>query len=125
MVSIMHLSEVLSEEDLSRIFDILKHPLRREIIRQLSNKPQTYTQILKKLNVKESSFLNYHLRKMESLLIRKSNGKYELNEVGAICSQLVLRVKENVNISRFKNLQQMVMHLRLTMNTLQIVFFRL
>jgi len=33
------------------------------------------------------------------------NGKYELNEVGKICLQLVLKVKENEDIRRFNKLQ--------------------
>ncbi|MEX2701745.1 MAG: hypothetical protein Q6368_001560 [Candidatus Baldrarchaeota archaeon] len=52
----MPLTDQLSEKELSRIFNLLKHPLRREILRQLSKNSQTYSQLLRKLNVKESSF---------------------------------------------------------------------
>jgi len=71
LVIAMPLTDQLSEKELSRIFNLLKHPLRREILRQLSKNSQTYSQLLRKLNVKESSFLNYHLRKMDGLLIEK------------------------------------------------------
>jgi len=46
---------------------------------------------------------------MGDLMIKKDvNGKYELNEVGKICLQLVLKVKENEDIRRFNKLQLVV-----------------
>ena len=88
---------------------MLKHPLRRAILKQLSKSPRAYSQILKNLNIQESSILNYHLREMDDLMIKKDvNGKYELNEVGKICLQLVLKVKENEDIRRFNKLQLVV-----------------
>jgi len=96
----------LSEKELTQIFNLLKHPLRRAILKQLSKSPRAYSQILKNLNIQESSILNYHLREMADLMIKKDvNGKYELNEVGKICLQLILKVKENEDIHRFNKLQ--------------------
>jgi len=116
----------LSEKELSQIFNLLKHPLRRGILKQLSKSPQAYSKILKNLNIQESSILNYHLREMDDLLIKKDdNGKYMLNEIGEICLQLVLRVKENEDIHRFNKLQLMVEKLKLTIYVIQIVFLPL
>jgi len=99
----------LSEKELTQIFNMLKHPLRRAILKQLSKGPRAYSQILKNLNIQESSVLNYHLREMGDLMIKKDvNGKYELNEVGKICLQLVLKVKEKEDIRRFNKLQLVV-----------------
>ena len=113
----------LSEKELTQIFTLLKHPLRRAILKQLSKSPQAYSQILKNLNIQESSILNYHLREMDNLMIKKDvNGKYELNEVGKICLQLVLKVKENEDIHRFNKLQLVVAKLKLTINFIQITF---
>ena len=99
----------LSEKELTQIFKLLKHPLRRAILKQLSKSPRAYSQILKNLNIQESSILNYHLREMDDLMIKKDvNGKYELNEVGEVCLQLVLKVKENEDIHRFNKLQLVV-----------------
>jgi len=119
-------NKYLSEKELSQIFNLLKHPLRRGILKQLSKSPQTYSQILKTLNIPESSILNYHLREMGDLLIKKDvNGKYTLNEIGEICLQLVLKVKEKEDIHRFNKLQLMVERLKSTIYFIQIVFLPL
>ena len=105
MIIILINNKQLSEKELTRIFNLLKHPLRRAILKQLSKSPRAYSQILKNLNIQESSILNYHLREMVDLMIKKDvNGKYELNEVGKICLQLVLKVKENEDIHKFKEI---------------------
>ena len=120
------LNKELSEKELSQIFNLLKHPLRRGILKQLSKSPQAYSQILKNLNIQESSILNYHLREMDDLLIKKDvNGKYKLNEVGEICLQLVLKVKEKEDIHRFNKLQLMLVKLKSTIFLIQIAFLLL
>lgn len=99
----------LSEKDLSNIFELLKHPLRREILRNLSQNSQLYSSILKSLNIRDSSLLNYHLRKMDNLLIKKNvTGEYELNETGKICSQLILKVREKEKFDKFTILHRWI-----------------
>ncbi len=123
MIIIIIKNKQLSEKELTQIFNLLKHPLRRAILKQLSKSPRAYSQILKNLNIQESSILNYHLREMDDLVIKKDvNGKYELNEVGKICLQLVLKVKEKEDIHRFNKLQLMVKKLKSTINLIQITF---
>ncbi len=105
--------ENLTENELSQIFTLLKHPLRRAILKQLSEGPQTYSLILKNLSIQESSILNYHLREMGDLLINKNDdGSYELNETGKICLTLVLKVKENEELPRTDKLQLVLTRLR-------------
>jgi hypothetical protein len=116
----------LSEKELSQIFNVVKHPLRRGILKLLSNSPQSYTMILKSLEIPESSILNYHLREMDDLLINKDDcGKYILNEIGEICVQLILRVKEKEDIHSINTLQLMVEKLKSTLFWIQIVFLPL
>jgi len=116
----------LSEKELSQIFNVVKHPLRRGILKLLSNSPQSYTMILKSLEIPESSILNYHLREMDDLLINKDDcGKYILNEIGEICVQLILRVKEKEDIHSINKLQLMVEKLKSTLFWIQIVFLPL
>ena len=123
MIIIIIKNKQLSEKELTQIFNLLKHPLRRAILKQLSKSPRAYSQILKNLNIQESSILNYHLREMGDLMIKKDvSGKYELNEVGKICLQLVLKVKEKEDIHRFNKLQLMVKKLKSTINLIQITF---
>lgn len=120
------INKYLSEKELSQIFNLLKHPMRRGILKQLSKSPQTYSQILKNLNIPESSLLNYHLREMNDLLIKKDvDGKYILNEIGEICLQLILRVKEKEDIHSFNKLQLVVENLKSTIFLFQIVFLPL
>ena len=120
------INKYLSEKDLSQIFNLLKHPLRRGILKQLSTGPKAYSQILKNLNIPESSILNYHLREMDDLLIKKDvNGKYILNEIGEICLQLILRVKEKEDIHSFNKLQLVIENLKSTIILFQIVFLPL
>ncbi len=120
------LNKYLSEKELSQIFNLLKHPLRRGILKQLSKSPQAYSQILKNLNIPESSILNYHLREMDDLLIKKDvNGKYILNEIGEICLQLILRVKEKEDIHSFNKFQLVIENLKSTIFLFQIVFLPL
>jgi len=125
-VILIVINKYLSEKELSQIFNLLKHPMRRGILKQLSKGPQTYSQILKNLNIPESSLLNYHLREMDDLLIKKDvDGKYILNEIGEICLQLTLRVKEKEDIHSFNKLQIVVENLKSTIFLFQIVFLPL
>ncbi len=120
------INKYISEKELSLIFNLLKHPLRRGILKQLSKSPQAYSQILKNLNIPESSILNYHLREMDDLLIKKDvNGKYILNEIGEICLQLIVKVKEKEDIHSFNKLQLVLEKLKSTIFVIQIVFLPL
>jgi len=125
-VILIIINKYLSEKELSLIFNLLKHPLRRGILKQLSKSPQAYSQILKNLNIPESSILNYHLREMDDLLIKKDvNGKYILNEIGEICLQLILRVKEKEDIRSFNKLQLLIENLKSIIFLFQIIFLPL
>ena len=123
MIIITITNKQLSEKELSQIFNVVKHPLRRGILKLLSNGPQSYTTILKSLEIPESSILNYHLREMDDLLINKDvNGKYLLNDIGEICVQLILRVKEKEDIHSINKLQLAVEKLKSTINFIQLTF---
>jgi len=91
----------LDEDTLDMIFHALRHPIRREILRKLSARSLTYSELLKELNIDESSFLNYHLRKMEELLIAKKGKEYVLTDVGEICLRLVERIKEKDDFTEY------------------------
>ena len=122
MIKIIN-NENLTEKELTQIFNLLKHPLRRAILKHLSDGPRAYSQILKNLNIQESSVLNYHLREMGSLLIIKDvNGKYELNEAGRICLQLVIKVKEKEDIHRFNKIQMWATGIKKTLFFIQMLF---
>lgn len=116
-------NENLTEKELTQIFNLLKHPLRRAILKYLSDGPRAYSQILKIFNIQESSVLNYHLREMGDLLIIKDvNGKYELNEAGRICLQLVIKVKEKEDIHRFNKIEMWAAGIKKTLIFIQMLF---
>jgi len=85
-----------TEEDVySTVFSVLKHPVRRRILRMLSAKPQTYTEILRALNV-ETGYLNYHLENMRDLVTKDEEGRYSLSVFGEAAVNLITRVEEPV-----------------------------
>ena len=50
----------LEEDTYSSIFNALKHPIRRRILRIIEDKPTTYTEIQNQLSI-DNGLLNYHL----------------------------------------------------------------
>ncbi|MBM4401513.1 MAG: winged helix-turn-helix transcriptional regulator, partial [Crenarchaeota archaeon] len=71
-----------SEEEIySTMFSSLKHPARRKILRMLSQKPMTFSQMLETLGV-SSSHLTYHLENLGELLTKSEDGQYKLSTFG-------------------------------------------
>jgi len=81
------------EDTYSTVFSVLKHPVRRRIVRMLRAKPHTYTEILKALNV-ETGYLNYHLESMRELITKDAQGRYSLSVFGEAAANLITRVEE-------------------------------
>jgi len=69
------------EETYSTIFTSLKHPVRRKILRMLSEKPRNFSEILEALGI-SSSHLTYHLENLGELVSKTENGKYKLSTFG-------------------------------------------
>lgn len=68
------------EEIYSTMFSSLKHPARRKILRILSEKPLTFSEMLELLGV-SSSNLTYHLESLGEL-ISQENSNYKLSTFG-------------------------------------------
>jgi len=81
------------EDTYSTLFSVLKHPIRRRILRMLNAKPYTYTEILAVLNV-ETGFLNYHLEQMRELIVKDERGRYGLSVFGEAAVGLIAQVEE-------------------------------
>jgi len=81
------------EDTYSTLFSVLKHPIRRRILRMLNDKPYTYTEILTVLNV-ETGFLNYHLEQMRELIFKDERGRYGLSVFGEAAVGLIAQVEE-------------------------------
>jgi DNA-binding Lrp family transcriptional regulator len=80
------------EETYSLIFSSLKHPIRRKILRLLSENPKTFTEIFEEVGV-DSSTLSYHLDSLKEL-VKKENAKYSLSDFGHAAISLMWKVEE-------------------------------
>jgi len=71
-----------SEETIySTMFKSLKHPVRRKILRVLSDKPTSFSDLLGELGV-SSSHLTYHLESLGELVAKLDGGNYKLSTFG-------------------------------------------
>jgi hypothetical protein len=83
-----------SEEEIySTMFSSLKHPARRKILRMLSQKPMTFSQMLEALEI-SSSHLTYHLENLGELLSKSEDGQYKLSTFGAASVSTMKIVEE-------------------------------
>lgn len=69
------------EETYSIMFSSLRHPARRKILRMLSERTMTFSQMLEELAI-PSSHLTYHLENLGELVLKDNNGKYKLSSFG-------------------------------------------
>ena len=64
------------------LFDAISHPLRIEILKTLSEKPMRFADLKRRFKIESSGQLDFHLKKMDILLVTNQMGEYELNERG-------------------------------------------
>ncbi|MCJ7762659.1 winged helix-turn-helix domain-containing protein, partial [Candidatus Bathyarchaeota archaeon] len=81
------------EEIYSIMFSSLKHPARRKILRMLSKKQLTFSQMLEELGV-SSSHLTYHLENLGELLSKAEDGQYKLSTFGEAAVNTMKIVEE-------------------------------
>ena len=72
----------VDQENISKILSILSHPLRREILIDLSEKGElSFTDLLNLLKV-DTGKLSFHLRSLEAFIEQTPTGKYKLSRPG-------------------------------------------
>ena len=64
------------------IFEAISHPQRVKILKVLARSPLGFSELKRAIKVKSSGALDFHLKKMESLLVRDRRGRYTLNTRG-------------------------------------------
>lgn len=111
-----------SEEEIySTMFSSLKHPARRKILRMLSDKAMTFSQMLESLAV-PSSHLTYHLENLGELVVKDDNGKYKLSSFGKASVTLMKGAEEvpDIHANRFSalNIRWKTFFVALTIATL-------
>jgi DNA-binding transcriptional ArsR family regulator len=89
------------EETYSTIFASLKHPVRRKILRMLSEKPRSFSEILEALGI-SSSHLTYHLENLGELVSKMDDGKYKLSTFGEAGVGTMSKVEEMPKVTERK-----------------------
>jgi uncharacterized RDD family membrane protein YckC/DNA-binding HxlR family transcriptional regulator len=79
----------VDQESVSKILSILSHPLRREILLNLSEKGESsFTDLLNLLKV-DTGKLSFHLRSLEAFIEQTPTGKYKLSRAGENAVRIV------------------------------------
>jgi len=79
----------VNQENVSKILSVLSHPLRREILLDLSDKGEcSFTDLMNALNV-DTGKLSFHIRNLAGFLEQTPTGKYKLSKVGENAIRLI------------------------------------
>jgi uncharacterized RDD family membrane protein YckC/DNA-binding transcriptional ArsR family regulator len=79
----------INQDNVSRILSILSHPLRREILLNLSEKNEcSFTELMTALNV-DTGKLSFHIRNLAVFLEQTPTGKYRLSKIGDNAIRLI------------------------------------
>lgn len=87
------------EETYSTVFTALRHPVRRRILRTLSQGSQTFTDLQSAFKV-NNAVLTYHLDAMKDLICKTEDGKYSLSTMGEGAMALMERVEEPPKVTQ-------------------------
>jgi len=98
------------QENISKIISILSHPLRREILLNLSEKGEaSFTELMNLLKI-DTGRLSFHLRSLEIFIEQTSTGKYKLSRAGESAVRVVNDVESWAEVA---DVQRNVSHLPL------------
>jgi hypothetical protein len=64
------------------IFEAISHPMRITLLKELAKKPIRFADLKRKLRIKSSGLLDFHLKKMEAVITTDKDGLYTLNARG-------------------------------------------
>ena len=64
------------------VFEAISHPMRIAILKELAKKPTRFADLKRKLRVKSSGLLDFHLKKMDAVVTTDKDGLYTLNARG-------------------------------------------
>lgn len=94
-----------AEETYSAMFSSLRHPARRKILRMLSERSMTFSQMLDELGI-PGSHLTYHLENLGEFVVKMEDGKYKLSSVGEASVSIMKGAEEvpNIQAKKFSSL---------------------
>jgi uncharacterized RDD family membrane protein YckC len=79
----------VNDENVSKVLSVLSHPLRREILLDLSNNGESsFTDLLNLLKV-DTGKLSFHLRSLAPFIEQTSTGKYRLSRAGEAAVRVI------------------------------------
>jgi DNA-binding HxlR family transcriptional regulator len=64
------------------LFEAISHPIRIDIIRSLAEKPLRFADLKRKLKISSSGLLDFHLKKLDELVVVNKEGCYALTDKG-------------------------------------------
>ena len=96
------MSDFEDEEAYSNVFNSLNHPVRRKIIRMLSEKPRSFSEMFEFLGISSSHF-NYHLESLGDLVSKTIEGKYKLSYLGEAAITTMIKVEGEPKLHNIKH----------------------
>jgi len=79
----------VNQDRVSRILAVLSHPLRREILENLSEKGElSFTDLMNSLGV-DTGKLSFHIRNLTAFLEQTPTGRYRLSKIGEHAISLI------------------------------------
>ena len=75
--------------DSEKLFQAISHPLRVEMLKTLSQRPLHFSELKRKLKIKSSGLLDFHINKLKGLVTLDEEGRYTLTEEGYSALQIV------------------------------------
>jgi len=93
----------VNQDNISKILSVLSHPLRREILFNLSEKGESsFTDLLNFLKV-DTGKLSFHLRSLDIFIEQTPTGKYKLSKAGESAIRVIRDIEgwaETADIER-------------------------
>lgn len=76
------------------LFEAISHPLRIKVLKSLSRTPMSFSELKRVVNVESSGALDFHLRKMQSLIATDSTGRYTLSTEGYVALEAIRTIEQ-------------------------------
>jgi len=95
-----------ASDDLSYVYAVLSHPIRRKIIEIVAEDDVSFTDLMQKLGFKDTSKLTFHLRQMERTIEKTSDGKCRLSSLGKIAHKINVDREKRMGLMRLSSTEE-------------------
>jgi len=76
------------------MFEAVSHPLRVEIVKRLAERSMRFSELKRELGVESSGKLDFHLKKLEGLVMVGEDGRYYLTRDGYAALQAIEAIRK-------------------------------